>query len=327
MSRRRTTCAGLFLGLVASLLLQPTAPASSVVPAAPVETPLTECRDLDGQRYCLGVGFTERSEQQVEAALQASARTAARTVARRTGVETTGDLDALALLQRRTAMSPAERRRSDEAEFAAAARAAHKVAALRAPKKKASQYSRRFTMLKGKRTRQQYRTYWCGPATVQSIVWGWRKRKQRQKLWAERLGTTRSGSAITELVRVVNNNTGYDRPDRAGPYIVLDISTWSFDDWWLLMMRHLEDYRAPVILHPVLEKRFYPYLDDDASGHFQVGRGFDKNPGGQPLLGYFEPWNQRRFDPSEPYIRRVQWQPAYPQYRANQAHFQHNVGV
>ena len=32
-------------------------------------------------------------------------------------------------------------------------------------------------------------------------------------------------------------------------------------------------------------KRYFPYLDDDASGHFQVGRGFDKNPGGEPLRG------------------------------------------
>ena len=44
-------------------------------------------------------------------------------------------------------------------------------------------------------------------------------------------------------------------------------------------------------------------------------------------LGYFEPWNQQRFDPSEPYISRVQWRGAYKSYRANQAHFQHNVGV
>ena len=42
-------------------------------------------------------------------------------------------------------------------------------------------------------------------------------------------------------------------------------------------MRHVVDYRAPLVLHPILLKRYYPYLDDDASGHFQVGRGYDKN--------------------------------------------------
>ena len=93
------------------------------------------------------------------------------------------------------------------------------------------------------------------------------------------------------------------------------------------MMRHIVDYRAPVVLHPILLKKFYPYLDDDASGHFQVGRGYDKRGGKPDLLGYFEPWNQQRFDPSEPYIDRVQWRNAYKSYRANQAHFQHNIGV
>ena len=78
----------------------------------------------------------------------------------------------------------------------------------------------------------------------------------------------------------------------------------------LLQMRHIVDYKAPVVLHPILLKKYYPYLDDDASGHFQVGRGYDKRQ--QALaLGYFEPWNQQRFDPSEPYIDRVQWRTAY----------------
>jgi hypothetical protein len=92
-------------------------------------------------------------------------------------------------------------------------------------------------------------------------------------------------------------------------------------------MRHIVDYRAPLVLHPILLKRYYPYLEDDASGHFQVGRGYDKNGDGPLKLGYFEPWNQQRFDPSEPYIARVQWRDAYRSYRANRAHFQHNIGV
>jgi len=84
---------------------------------------------------------------------------------------------------------------------------------------------------------------------------------------------------------------------------------------------------APVILHPILLKRFYPYLDDDASGHYQVGRGYAKRGKKPDQLGYFEPWNQQRFDYSEPYIARVQWRDAYKSYRANQTHYAHNVGV
>ena len=93
------------------------------------------------------------------------------------------------------------------------------------------------------------------------------------------------------------------------------------------MMRHVHDYRAPVVLHPVLHRAYYPYLAGDASGHFQVGRGYDKNGRRPLLLGYFEPWNQQRFDPSEPAIARVQWRQAYKSYRANQDHAMHNVGV
>jgi len=92
------------------------------------------------------------------------------------------------------------------------------------------------------------------------------------------------------------------------------------------MARHVVDYRAPVVLHPVLLQRYFPYLDHDGSGHFQVGRGYRKHHG-RTLLGFFEPWNQRRFHPDEPFIDRVQWRNAYQSYRANQAHFQHNLGV
>ncbi len=159
------------------------------------------------------------------------------------------------------------------------------------------------------------------------IAWGWQDRRKTQGHWADRLGTTSSGSSISEMVRVVNSATGYDQEKYAGKYVVLDISQWSYKEWMLLQLRHVHDYRAPVVLHPILLQRFYPYLDDDASGHFQVGRGYDKNGGKPGLLGYFEPWNQQRFDPSEPYIARVQWRRAYNSYRANQAHPHQNIGV
>jgi hypothetical protein len=188
-------------------------------------------------------------------------------------------------------------------------------------------YPKRDTVLNTKQVRAQRTTYWCGPASMQMIAWGWQDRRKTQKHWADRLGTTTSGSAISEMVRVVNGSTGYDREKRAGRYIVLDISGWSFKKWMLLQLRHIHDYRAPVVLHPILLERFYPYLDDDASGHFQVGRGYDKNGDKPGMLGYFEPWNQQRFDPSEPYIARVQWRRAYNSFRANKAHPHQNIGV
>src|SRR4051794_3346868 len=322
---------------------------------------VVRCARFEGQRYCLGSGWTDHTQAQVRnrtvAAMQHQAT-------RRTAVTTTGDLSAYDELRQRAAMSPAERARADRAELTQAARSVAKVWLLRHqiqgvalppdfrakhPEVRAElstgklgssgeasgkhrvkrwrEYPDKGTVLDHKDVAAQRRTYWCGPTSMQMITWGWSGTRRTQAHWAHRLGTTTSGSSITEMVRVVNQDTGYDKEKYAGPYITLDMSDWGFKQWRLLMARHVVDYRAPVVLHPVLEKRFYPYLDHDGSGHFQVGRGYQKRDGKTPLLGYFEPWNQQRFHPDEPYIDRVQWRDAYKSYRANQAHFQHNLGV
>ena len=182
-------------------------------------------------------------------------------------------------------------------------------------------------VLRNTEVSEQSRSYWCGPTSMQMIAWGWRHERKSQRYWANQLGTTSEGSAISEMVRVTNEQTGWDRDAYAGKYIVLDIRSWSYRQWYTLQMRHTVDYRAPVILHPVLLEKWYPYLDDNASGHFQVGRGYNKNGDRTNLLRYFEPWNQQRFDPSEPYIERRQQRSGYRSYRANQEHFQHNIGV
>ncbi len=178
-----------------------------------------------------------------------------------------------------------------------------------------------------KKVSEQTITYYCGPTSMQMIAWNWSGTRKSQNYWADRLGTTSSGSAISDMVRVTNAATGWDRPAYAGPYIVLDIKDFTYAQWMRLTMRHIVDYKAPLIFHPILLKQFYPYLDDDASGHFQVGRGYNKRGAKANLVSYFEPWNQQRFDPSEPYIARVQNRSAYKSFRANQAHFQHNIGV
>jgi hypothetical protein len=345
----RVVAAGQRVGRV-SARLSPTQLASDLV----------RCAEFDGQRYCLHTGWTTDTEADIRARVASATRTLA---ARSTGaVETTGDLDLSDTLRRAAALSPAERAATERAELTAAARSVAKVWVLRhevegvplpagfsdrhpeanlsarsgsttstststTRTKTHADYPKIGRVLRPNRVASQSRTYWCGPTTMQMIAWGWQDQRKSQAHWADRLGTTTSGTAITDMVRVVNRSTGYDNESRAGTYIVLDISDWSFRKWTLLNMRHIVDYRAPLVLHPVLLKRYYPYLDDDASGHFQVGRGYDKN-GDRPLkIGYFEPWNQQRFDPSEPYIARVQWRSAYRSYRANQAHFQHNIGV
>ena len=151
--------------------------------------------------------------------------------------------------------------------------------------------------MRADRTNAQSHSWWCGPATMQMIAWGWRHDREPQRHWADKLGTTTDGSAITSIVRLVNRKTGYDSPRRAGPYVVLDISDLGYRRWFRLTKKHIADYRAPLVLHPALLSRFYPYLDYDASGHFQVGRGYKDKRNGIEKIGFFEPWNQQAFDP------------------------------
>ena len=324
---------------------------------------LVRCADFAGQRYCLHSGWTDSDPAEVQARTALAARTLA---ARPSDAGTaTGDLDVLDTMRRTAALSPQARADAERAELTLAARSVAKVWLLRhevegvevpaaflsvhpearaatpadpgsgtdveatesARTKTRRDYPEKARILSPKRVAEQVRTYWCGPTTMQMIAWGWKKVDKGAAHWADKLGTTTSGTAITDMVSVVNSSTGWDRPDHAGPYITLDINDYSFGKWKLLLMRHLVDYKAPVVLHPILLKRYYPYLDDDASGHFQVGRGYNKRGDRPASIGYFEPWNQQRFDPSEPYISRVQWRMAYKSYRANQAHFQHNIGV
>lgn len=301
------------------------------------------CATFEGQRYCLGFGWTHQSEDALAARLET--RPTARTT------ETTGDLDADGLMARARSRTTTARTEAERAELTMAARSVGKVWLLRHeiqgvplpdgfaerhPEVSAGvdarggfggSYPTRSKILTSKVAQAQNTTYWCGPATMQAIGWGSQGSRKNQSYWARRLGTTTAGTAITDMVRVVNNLTDYDEESHAGPYVVVDISDFTFKQWYRLMMRHVHDYQAPVVLHPSLLTQYYPYLDDDASGHFQVGRGFDQNPGGTPQLGYFEPWDQSRFDPSEPAIGRVQWRNAYRSFRANLEHFQHNVGV
>ena len=354
---------------IASVVRADQAPRLSTrTPAGTLVGDLVRCAVFEGQRYCLGVGWTDRGQAEVRRSMTAVAARQAVHPPRTTG---TGDLSLIDALRRAARMSPSARAAAQTAELTEAARSVAKVWLLRhqiqgvalppdffarhpevragtdsaatapvtpnvlAPDSPTGKqrpkgwddYPSRGVVLNQEDVRAQHRTYWCGPTSMQMIAWGWSGRKRYQRHWASKLGTTTHGTSITSMVDVVNRYTGWDKAAYAGPYITLDISDWSFRQWMLLMARHIVDYRAPVILHPVLLTEFYPYLDHDGSGHFQVGRGYRKRDDQTPLLGYFEPWNQHRFHADEPFIDRVQWRNAYRSYRANQEHFQHNLGV
>lgn len=392
------------------------APSGRALPGEMVRS-VVRCAVFEGQRYCLGNGWTDDSESEVQARMIAAARVAARGSRR----ERTGDLDALAEVRQRARLSPDKRAAQETRELVQAARSVAKVVLLRHevlgeplpegflerhPEARAlptttagrstgtdaivpaaytadcptptptsnpgqpspgplqpqgecttgpwqttsasyqqtptptptptptavvtaapATYPASATVLNESQVAEQETTYWCGPTTMQMIGWGWDQVQKPQSYWAKKLKTGRSGTAITEIVRVINKKTGWDDPTYAGPYVALDIKKFTFEQWWDVIQRHISVYKAPVVMHPVLLRKYFPYLDDDASGHFQVGRGYRTNAKGAPVLGYFEPWNQQRFDRSEPFISRVQWRKAYRSYRANQAHFQHNIGV
>ncbi|WGL52317.1 C39 family peptidase [Nocardioides sp. BP30] len=181
-------------------------------------------------------------------------------------------------------------------------------------------------ILKNKQTAEQVRTYWCGPTSMQMIAWGWKQKDKGAAHWAAKLGTTSAGTAISDMVRVTNHNTGWDT--LAGPYVTLDVKSFTTAQFWALLQKHIAQYKAPIILHPQLLTRYFPYLDHSGSGHFQVGRGYrtTKTTHTQEI-GYYEPWNQQRFHPSEPYISRVQWLPVDRELSAVKANAFHNIGV
>ena len=130
---------------------------------------------------------------------------------------------------------------------------------------------------------------------------------------------------MSAMVSVTNNYTDWDA---AGPYQVVNINGWSFQAWMGLIVHRVGEAQRPVILHPQLLKYYFPYLDRDGSGHFQVGRGYSVSGSeGDWKLGYYEPWNPQKFDNSRPFVERIQWRKARKSWNANLAHPQKNLGA
>jgi hypothetical protein len=146
-------------------------------------------------------------------------------------------------------------------------------------------------IMKGFQTSQE-KGYWCGPATFQSIDWADDKQKDTQASWAKDLGATTSGTAISAMVKQTNLKTNWDLA--AGTYIVQNVGHWNTQKFFTVHQNHLGDsLPAPVIEHTQLLKRYFPYLAFNHSGHYQVGRGYDKKNG---TIAIFEVFNERRFN-------------------------------
>ncbi|MFF0345612.1 C39 family peptidase [Kribbella sp. NPDC004875] len=145
-------------------------------------------------------------------------------------------------------------------------------------------------IMKGFQTSQE-KGYWCGPATFQSIDWADDKQKDTQASWAKDLGSTTGGTAISAMVKQTNAKTAW--PKAAGPYIVQNVKGWNSQTFFEVHQKHLGVYKAPVIEHVQLLKRYFPYLAFNHSGHYQVGRGYNKANG---TIAIFEVFNERRFN-------------------------------
>jgi outer membrane biosynthesis protein TonB len=146
-------------------------------------------------------------------------------------------------------------------------------------------------IMKGFQTSQE-KGYWCGPATFQSIDWADDDQKDTQASWAKDLGSTTSGTGISAMVKQTNLKTNWDLA--AGTYIVQNVGHWNAQKFFTVHQNHLGDGRpAPVIEHTQLLKRYFPYLAFNHSGHYQVGRGYNRTNG---TIAIFEVFNERRFN-------------------------------
>lgn len=260
---------------------------------------LGRCFQLSSLTYCLGLGF------------QTSAPNYRRLARAAGGGEggTTGDLSFASWMAERAQLSNAARKAVEEEEIQDAIAGVPKVLEIRrltaeAKELKAQgrlldpapQLKEANAIMAGKQTRQE-RSYWCGPATIQSIHWGspHGPDKVSQATWASRMGTTTNGSAITELVRNVNQYTTWDNPARAGRYVVESVTPQDPNSFYWIHRAHLGDAgAAPIVEHPQLLAEFFTYLKYNHSGHFQVGRGYRTDGTTQKIL-IFEVFNEKDF--------------------------------
>jgi hypothetical protein len=176
-------------------------------------------------------------------------------------------------------------------------------------------------IMKGFQTSQE-KGYWCGPATFQSIDWADDNQKDTQASWAKDLGSTTSGTAISAMVQQTNLKTNWDKP--AGAYIVQSVSHWNAQTFFTVHQKHLGVYKAPVIEHVQLLKRYFPYLAFNHSGHYQVGRGYDRAKG---TIGIYEVFNERRFNSRGNVTGGPKNVPASALFNATLANSFQNIGL
>jgi hypothetical protein len=289
------------------------------------------CFKLEDENYCLGLGFVDTMPTAATISTEAAAP------AVKSADSSTGALSASDFVAQRAAMSDQARLNAELSEMWTAWAGRDKARSLRtagasttpAVSKSASTMSAltarippaQFAMM-GPYATSQERSYWCGPATLQSIDWADDKRKDTQASLARALGTS-SGTSISAMVRQTNLRTNWDIA--AGTYIVQSVRGWTASKFFSVHVRHLGDGTgAPVIEHVQLLKRYFPYLAFNHSGHYQVGRAYSKISG---TIGIFEVFNERRFNSRGHVTNGAKNIPASALFNATLANRFKNIGL
>jgi hypothetical protein len=295
------------------------------------------CAVLDGESYCLYVGFTplKAGTPQFEERLQQLAAEP---------VSDTGDMRVVDQVKADLALGQTKRTAAEAAEMESAVLAVGKVkladlevAGQPVPAGFFARYPETaragasvldpppappasMWLIGNQYYNDQDRSYWCGPATMNILDFGDDGGQDGQANWANWLGTTTSGTGIVAIKNAVNANTGWD--SKAGTYAIRDISGMSVDIFFGHHRRQLGISRAPIVEHPMLKKRYFDYLARDHGGHFQVGNGY--NTSGQKIH-IFEVYDERDFVSGAPWTGKQQIVPASKQLAATKNHAQQNV--
>ncbi|TCO50532.1 peptidase C39-like protein [Kribbella antiqua] len=289
------------------------------------------CFKLDEENYCLGLGFVDElpTGAQVQQMLRPPTATAAEDGVEQD--ISTGDLTPAAFVAERASMPKSARVNAELDEMQAAWDGREKARELRlldadprpqsaaptptatprptptssptatptvtaptqgtpSPVTPVKPVPKAAYVMKGYQTSQE-KGYWCGPATFQSIDWADDDQKDTQASWAKDLGSTTSGTAISAMVKQTNLKTNWDLA--AGTYIVQNVGHWNAQKFFQVHQKHLGVNKAPIIEHTQLLKRYFPYLAFNHSGHYQVGRGYDRANG---TIAIYEVFNERRFN-------------------------------
>lgn len=330
--------AGLPGGLPAAAAEEPEEPSTPApfVPATPTPSnaelvgmshgelarALVRCQQLDGETYCLQVGFTD--EDVTSAEFWQDIERSANEPSSFAGAMSLRDrLDQLA------AMTAADRQDAEDAEITDAAQAvgSFKLLEYRSlgqeppggfwadyPDLKADDDEARleggaarwaaamdphdppveYKIMPDGTARRQVRSYYCGPATMQMIDGGDPRDDafDSQLSWDRDLGTTTNGTWIGALRQQINVKTAWDR--RGGKYKLVRVRGWSNGRFWGAITHQIGFLGAPYVTHPKLHSNTHPYLSTQGGygGHFQPGRGYQRTSDGRRFVMIFEPFNE-----------------------------------